>query len=171
MCVRNIGTKTGPRGWRMVYTSATFRDVPAVTLPKWGWRHTSALHTKKEPSDWLVLIARAVCAALIAARLTRHVNYEHGVCRRPHICPFCNGYWPGEFSLRLHVAADHRFEPTTSRCHAPSVYNRVWVGGCLEVCVISSITSNRFTNDRRMALRNQTWNTLQASLFKLQTAT
>ena len=43
--------------------------------------------------------------------------------------------------------------------------------GCLEVCIISSTASNKFTNGRRMALRNQTWNILQASLFKLQTAT
>ena len=46
------------------------------------------------------------------ARHTRHKKYAHGVCRRPHICPFCNGYWPGESSLRLRIAADHRFEPT-----------------------------------------------------------
>ena len=41
--------------------------------------------------------------------LTRHTNFDH-VLARPFVCPFCQGYWPGEPSLRLHIAADHRFE-------------------------------------------------------------
>ena len=41
--------------------------------------------------------------------LTRHVNYDHALAI-PFMCPFCLGYWPGAPSLRLHIAADHRFE-------------------------------------------------------------
>ena len=41
--------------------------------------------------------------------LTGHLRKEH-VMQSPHVCPFCSGYWPGPSSLRLHIAADHKFE-------------------------------------------------------------
>ena len=41
--------------------------------------------------------------------LTRHTRHDHQL-ERPFICSFCSGYWPGRDSLRLHIAADHRYE-------------------------------------------------------------
>ena len=70
--------------------------------------------------------------------LTRHKNYDHTLLI-PFKCPFCQGLWPGAPSLRMHIAADHRFEEKISLHRAVFAFRAVKQATFLRAFITSSI--------------------------------